>query len=175
MRAAARRFARGERIDVQAVVTETGVGRATVHRWFGTRERLVGEALLALSEPLMPPARERATGHGAEGLVNALDGIVAALVADEGLRRFLEHERDAALRLLTNSGGTVQPAWVVRVRELIDAATTDAWRPPMDPDTLAYAIVRLTEAFLYHDAAVGLRGDVDRLRDVLAALLGLRR
>ncbi|MCW2994224.1 MAG: hypothetical protein JWQ18_1719, partial [Conexibacter sp.] len=38
--------------------------------------------------------------------------------------------------------------------------------------TLAYAIVRLTEAFLYNDAAAGLRGDAERLRAVLAALLG---
>ena len=40
-----------------------------------------------------------------------------------------------------------------------------------DAPTLAYAIVRLVEAFLYNDAAAGLRGDADRLRVVLAALL----
>ncbi|HEV7750475.1 MAG TPA: hypothetical protein VGO71_02990 [Baekduia sp.] len=37
----------------------------------------------------------------------------------------------------------------------------------------ATAIIRLTEAFLYNDAAAGLRGDSERLRDVLAALLGV--
>ena len=43
----------------------------------------------------------------------------------------------------------------------------------MDPATLAYAMVRLAEAFLYNDAVAGMRGDVERLREVEAALLGI--
>ena len=35
-----------------------------------------------------------------------------------------------------------------------------------------YAIVRLAEAFIYNDALAGIRGDVDGLRRVEAALLG---
>ena len=35
------------------------------------------------------------------------------------------------------------------------------------------AIVRLAESFLFNDAAAGIRGDVDRLRDVEAAILGI--
>jgi hypothetical protein len=34
-------------------------------------------------------------------------------------------------------------------------------------------MVRLFEAFVYNDAAAGIRGDIDRLREVEAALLGL--
>jgi hypothetical protein len=33
--------------------------------------------------------------------------------------------------------------------------------------------VRLAEAFLFNDAAAGMRGDVDRLREVEAAILGV--
>jgi hypothetical protein len=33
--------------------------------------------------------------------------------------------------------------------------------------------VRLGEAFLFNDAVAGMRGDVDRLRDVEAAILGV--
>jgi tetracycline repressor-like protein len=46
--------------------------------------------------------------------------------------------------------------------------------PPVDTSTLAYAIVRLAEAFLFNDAVAGMRGDVDRLREVEAALLATR-
>ena len=42
---------------------------------------------------------------------------------------------------------------------------------PITPDVLAYAIVRLGEAFLYNDAIAGIRGDTGRLRQVEAALL----
>ena len=56
------------------------------------------------------------------------------------------------------------------IREQVAAKRYD---PPADPETLAYAIVRLAEAFLYNDAAIGIRGDHARLREVQAALLGI--
>jgi Tetracyclin repressor-like, C-terminal domain len=63
---------------------------------------------------------------------------------------------------------------VACVAELIAAeAAAGAYDPPADPDTLAYAVVRLAEAFLYNDAAIGIRGDHVRLREVEAALLGV--
>jgi hypothetical protein len=46
------------------------------------------------------------------------------------------------------------------------------YEAPVEPATLAYAIVRLAEAFLYNDS--GMLGDVDRLREVEAVLLGVR-
>ena len=39
---------------------------------------------------------------------------------------------------------------------------------------LAYAIVRMGESFLYAGAPSGFQGDFDRLRDVYAALLGVK-
>ena len=38
---------------------------------------------------------------------------------------------------------------------------------------VAYAIVRLAEAFLFNDETAAMRGDVDRLRELEAALLGV--
>jgi hypothetical protein len=60
------------------------------------------------------------------------------------------------------------------ITALIDAeVAAGSYRPTIEPATLGYAIVRLGEAFLYNDAAAGLRGDVDRLREVQAAILGV--
>ena len=57
------------------------------------------------------------------------------------------------------------------IEEEVSRGTYD---PPVEPRTLGYAIVRLAEAFLFNDAANGLRGELDRLRDVERALLGVR-
>ena len=93
------------------------------------------------------------------------------------MRRFLEIERDAGLRLLTSSAGPVQPRAVAAIAGLIEAEVrAGAYRPAVDTGTLAYAIVRLFEAFVYNDAAIGIRGDIDRLREVeLAAVLARAR
>jgi hypothetical protein len=76
---------------------------------------------------------------------------------------------------MTGGDGPVQPRIVEAIEELIQNEARDGhYEPPVEPSTLAYAIVRLAEAFLFNDAAAGIRGDVDRLREVEAALLGVR-
>jgi len=90
------------------------------------------------------------------------------------LRALLEQERGSALRLLTSSAGPVQPRSVACIQLLIAAEVeAGAYEPPIDPGALAYAIVRLAEAFLYNDAAFGIRDDWSRLHQVEAALLGI--
>jgi AcrR family transcriptional regulator len=172
--AATRRFRSGDRIDVQAIAAELGVGRATVYRWFGSRIGLVGEVIVAELDTLVADARAAAPGAGAPALLDTFQRINRTLATAAPLRRFLEHERETGLRLLTSSAGPVQPRAVDAIAALIDAeARAGAWAPPIDPQTLAYAVVRLYEAFVYNDAVAGIRGDVERLAEVEAALLGL--
>ena len=110
----------------------------------------------------------------AAALLDTFQRMNRTLATVPSLRRFLEHERETGLRLLTSSAGPIQPRAVAAIAALIDAeARASGWRPAIETGTLAYAIVRLYEAFVYNDAAAGIRGDVDRLGEVEAALLGL--
>jgi AcrR family transcriptional regulator len=168
-----RRYLRGQRIDVQAIAAELGLGRTTVYRWFGSREGLIGEVVFHAAEPLIDQARAAARGRGGRALLDTFDHLNRSFVGARALRLFVEQERDAALRILTSSEGIVHPRIVARITGLIeDEARAGAYEPPVEPATLGYAIVRLAEAFIYSD--VGMRGDVDRLRDVEAAILGVR-
>ncbi len=171
---ALRRYLHGERVDVQAIAAELGLGRTTIYRWFGSREGLVGETVALAAEPLFADARADAVGRGGVALLDTFDRINRGLAAAPALRAFLELERDA-LRILTSSGGIVQPRAVATIQRFIeDEVQAGAYDPPVDPSTLAYAIVRLAEAFLFNDATAAMRGDVERLREIEAALLGVR-
>ena len=173
LEAALARYLRGRRIDVQAIASELGLGRTTVYRWFGSREGLLGEAIVLAGEPLVDAARAHAAGRGGEMLLDTFDRLNRSLAAAPALRWFVEQERDA-LRILTSSAGIVHPRMVARVTGLIeDEVRAGRYDPPVEPATLGFAIVRLAEAFLFNDTD-GLRGDVDRLREVEAALLGVR-
>src|ERR687897_459568 len=134
--AATHRYLRGQRVDVQAIAPELGVGRTTIYRWFGTREELIGDVLVRVTEPLLQEARAGARGRGAAKILDTFDRFNRSLVDAPALRRFVERERE--------------------------------------PATLGYAIVRLGEAFIFNEAAAGMRGDVARLREVETALLGVR-
>jgi AcrR family transcriptional regulator len=167
------RYLHGRRIDVRAIAAELGLGRATIYRWFGSREGLVGETVALAAAPLFARARSDAEGSGGAALLDTFDRINRGLAEAPALRAFLELERDA-LRIITSSGGIVQPRAVATIKGYIeDEVRTGAYEPPVDPSTLAYAIVRLAEAFLFNDVTAALRGDVDRLREIEAALLGV--
>jgi AcrR family transcriptional regulator len=173
--AAMYRFLRGRRIDVLAIAAELGLARATIYRWFGSREQLIGHVLVQAAEPLLVEARAKARGRGGPALLDTFDRFNRSLAEAPALRSFLEHERDAALRIITSSGGIVQPHLVGRIAGLIEhEAEAGRYEPPVEPELLGYAIVRLAEAFLFNDVAAGIRGDVERLREVEAALLGVR-
>jgi AcrR family transcriptional regulator len=173
--AAMHRYLRGQRIDVQAIATKLGLGRATIYRWFGSREDLIGEVLVQAADPLLDAARANARGRGGRALLDTFDRFNRSLADAPALRQFVEQERDTALRIIT-SGPRVQPHIVARITALIEEeAQAGRYDPPVEPSTLGYAIVRLAEAFLFNDAVAGMRGDVDRLREVEAALLGLTR
>jgi AcrR family transcriptional regulator len=174
LEAAIRWFLAGRRLDVAALAAETGVSRPTVHRWFGTREDLGGIVVAQLTERTVRAAQQRAAAN-----TGAVDFVVrvAELMADSAaLRQFLEQEGESALRTLTKSDGHVQPRSVALMHEILeDERRARRYRPPADTAVLAYAVVRLVEAFLYNDAVVGIRRDIDGLRAVLEALLRSNR
>jgi len=173
---ARREFVAGRRLEVSAIAAELGLARATLYRWFGSRDRLLGETIARDAEEYFRRVRARVKGRGGSALLETFDQINRGLTRSSALRRFLEQERESALRTLTSSGGIVEPRSVAVIADLIDdEVRRGAYDPPVDPPTLAYAIVGLANAFLYNDALAGIRGDVDRLRDVEAALLGVRR
>jgi AcrR family transcriptional regulator len=172
LEAALARYLRGRRVDVQAIASDLGLGRTTIYRWFGSREGLLGAAINLAGEPLVDAARAQAAGRGGAMLLDTFDRLNRSLAAAPALRWFVEQERDA-LRILTSSAGIVHPRMVARITGLIeDEVGAGRYDPPVEPGTLGFAIVRLAEAFLFNDAD-GLRGDVDRLREVEAALLGV--
>lgn len=173
--AALERFVACERIDVQALAAELGVGRATVYRWFGSREGLLGEVLVSAAKYVVRNARRDAKGRGGARLLDTFDRINRELASAPSLRRFLQDEGGGALRMVASGGGPVQPELVRMIREIIDEeVAAGRYDPPADTETLAYAVVRLAEAFLFNDALADIRGDVDRLRVIEAALLGVR-
>jgi len=171
---ATRRFLAAERVDVQAIARELGLARATMHRWFGTRELLLGEVLANLAEERLLAIRRETPGHGAGALLECFDRFNREVAATRGLGVLLAQEQERALRILISSAGAVQPRMVAVIERLLnEEVEAGAFAPAIAPSTLAYTIVRLAESFLYNDAIVGLLGDTERLREVEALLLGV--
>jgi AcrR family transcriptional regulator len=172
--AATRRFLRSERVDVSAISEELGTSRMTINRWFGSRDGLIGEVCSVQLERIIREARAAAVGTGAEALLDTFDRINRVIAGADPIRAYLHREQGSAFRVLASSEGPVRARAVGAITALIrDEMTRSRWRPPTDPEMLAYAIVRLAEAFLYSDTLLDIRGEVEHLLEIEAALMNL--
>jgi AcrR family transcriptional regulator len=172
-RAARRRYLAGERIDMRALAGELGVSRATLYRWTGPREQLISDVVFSLSDDVFEQAK-RKTAHlsGAERLLGVFRLHVGALVSAPALQAFLRTETHAALRILTARDGSVQRRTVARLAELYrQEQAAGTFHPRADPDVLAYAVVRVTEGFIYNDAIAAVEPAVDEAATIVALLL----
>src|SRR5919197_2148258 len=113
------RYLRGQRVDVQAIAAELGLGRATVYRWFGSREKLLGEVIIRATEPVLAECRAGLAGKGGPGLLETFDRFNRALADAPALSAFVEQERDVSLRIIASGAGIVQPRIVELITGLI--------------------------------------------------------
>jgi hypothetical protein len=169
---ARREFIGGQRIEMQSLASELGVSRVTLHRWVGTRDDLLGEVIWSLAEPTIRGARARTRSRGGKGIAETLWRFISTTHAAPFMRQFLEREQQIALRVLTTKSAPVQSRVVAAVRDMLSSeAEAGRLELPMEPDDLAYVIVRLAESFTYTDVITGEQPDPDKARRAIAALL----
>jgi AcrR family transcriptional regulator len=172
-RAARRMFLQGRRLDMQALAAELGVSRATLYRWTGHRDQLLSDVLWTLSDEIFEQARADHPEHtGAERLLAIFRQYLGVLVQARPLHVFLQQETHAALRILTSREAGVHPRTVLALAELLrEEQDAGAFAPKSDLNSLAYAVVRVTEGFIYNDAIVAVEPEVERAAGIVALLL----
>jgi AcrR family transcriptional regulator len=171
-------FAAGQRLDMRSLAGRLGVARATLYRRVGNREHLLDEVLWWRARRLLVD-QIQATGSltGTGRLVAVIGGVLRAIATDRPLRAFLASDPETALRLLTGTRSTVHRGMATALEQLIDLERSrGCFEATLDTPTLAYAIVRLSEGFLYADPIADRAPDIDRAVTLIEALLtGLSR
>ena len=159
---------------MQGLADELGVSRVTLFRRVGSREALLSRALWMLTQCTLETAAARweAERPVAELHTPGTGRYINAIVAQsKGLRRLLEDEPALAIRVLTDPRGQVQAGTVAFVEELLRRDIEEFGLVTLiEPDALAYALVRLGESFLYADVLAARKPDVetvDRLHQAL--------
>src|SRR3954447_4123889 len=94
-RAALRAYMAPERLDMQALAAELGIGRTTLYRKAGHRDRLLGEVLWFIARRLMAERRDTPRGvRGARRIVGVFRRFLET-IRGEPHRRFLREEPEA--------------------------------------------------------------------------------
>lgn len=171
---ARRTFLAGQKVDMQGLLAELGVDRATLFRWVGNRDQLLGEVIWSVSEPTFHRAVAEAEGTGPYRIVDAMYRAVRAITEAEFFVTYVRREPQRALRLLTTRATEVQHRLVAEIETLLaeeKAATGLTY--PLPVHDLAYVIVRIAESYIYADVITGETPDPDKAKDAFRALLGI--
>jgi AcrR family transcriptional regulator len=166
-------FVSGQRLDMRSLARRIGVARATLYRRAGNREQLLDQLLWWRARGLLAD-QVRASAHlaGTVRLSAVIAGVLRAIGTDRPLRVFLEADPETAMRILTGTRSTVHQGMVGALENLIDLERgRGRFDASLDTATLAYAIVRVSEGFLYADVIADRAPDIGRAVTVIEALL----
>lgn len=176
LRDARRRFLQGRRLDMRELASDLGMSRATLYRWVGDRERLLGEIMWSLGEIGLTEARTyadaHAAGRGIDWVVHFYSRFMEITADFEPIRRFVEAEPDTALRVLTSRHGVQQRRLIDALRAVLEerAAAGDlALR--VDAGDLAYVMVRIAESFIWREFITGEEPDLSKAAHIVRILL----
>jgi AcrR family transcriptional regulator len=176
--AAAQAYLAGQRLDMKALARQLGISRATLYRRAGNREQLLDQVIWWRARRMLAgQLLGKAALAGPELIGAVVAGALRAIERDWPLHRFLDTDTDTALRILTGSRSVAGRGLTTALECLIDAERDrGAFRPELDSATLAYAIMRICEGFLYADVIADRPPDTARAVTVIRALLaGLDR
>jgi AcrR family transcriptional regulator len=146
-------FLAGRRIDMQQLALELGIGRATLYRWWRSREVIIGEVIWRIMIEAIDRIDARSRSRGQARLVRNFGRFADTVRTFEPLVKFVSEEPDYALRALTSRFSVVQGRLIaLTAAELAALPDID---PNIDVRDLAYTIVRIGESFIWSDMITG--------------------
>jgi AcrR family transcriptional regulator len=169
------RFQACQRVDLREIARAAGIGRTTLHRWVGTRERFLGLVVADLAERAIVAAEAQVPSglRGVDRIAAVIELYERGVAGSAALRHFVTREPRVAARVLLSQKGDVNQRIEVANQRLL-LRHLDAARRPLDPDPalMAHLLVRTADAFFYADL-VGM-GESDIESTILSVRMLLR-
>lgn len=164
---------------MSALATELGVGRATLYRWAGNREDLLGAVLAEATERTFRAAvHEVDSSNGSLPLVGAarvlavVECFMGRVLTAEPLKALTQREPRLFVRLATTPG-LIESRSAQLLQELVEQEVAVGRMTPLLPvGVLSQAVVRVADGPLYAHLLGGGEPRVDEAVAVAAVLLG---
>ncbi len=159
----------GRRVEMGALARELGVSRATLYRWFGSREALLEELLLARARAYAGHAHDQSNGRGDERLLQMVRGMVDASRVATPVRKFVEREPGLALRILAGHGGRLHRFFVdMSLREI---ALTRGEQQARELEARVDATVQLINTLIWMAVVIGEEPPAERVEELAREVL----
>ncbi|WP_019202989.1 QsdR family transcriptional regulator [Tsukamurella sp. 1534] len=167
-------FLAGRRVEMNELAAYAEVNRNTLFRWFGGRDRLMGEVVWSITAPAFDRVARRAEGEGAVRIANVMGDFASVANRGSAFVPFVRSEPERAFRVMTTQAGGVHHRILARIAAVIEEEV-DAGRytPELPIDDLAFLLLRTAEAYVYSPIITGEQPDTEKARLSCAAVLGV--
>jgi AcrR family transcriptional regulator len=162
-------FLAEQRVDMGTLAADLSVSRATLHRWFGTRDQLLERMFVELTTEFSTTARATLTQAGLERVIEYVSSMVRMTVSLRPVQLFAQREPQLALRLLVSEHRAVQETLVQTM--LAVAAETGSPDQLVDRERAFKAAVQVGMALQYAGLASGEDPRTERIVEIVRAVI----
>lgn len=165
-------FIGARRIELQKLAIELGISRATAYRWAGSAEQLAGQVLASIVDDTFKQIVRRTTSTGSERVLEVLERGMYYAHRFQPLKEFLGRDAQLGLRIVASRHSPVQEHTVANIQQLLDEEIASGHMSlPVDTASMAYALTRIVESFLYADLITGATPDLKNAARILKLML----
>jgi len=168
------RLARGhylacERVDMQSLAAELGIGRTTLYRWVGDRESLISGMLSAMVAEVIASSVEQAEGEGLERVIDGMKRFSETSAGFKPLIHLVRSEPELGLRVMMAPGSRVSVAICGALREQLED-TRPGWSGDK-AEELADVVTQIGMAYVWVNIANDSEPDIERATRAMRMLL----
>jgi AcrR family transcriptional regulator len=166
-------FQRDERVDMGALAAHLDISRATLYRWFGSRDQLIERLLVQLAGEFGEAARANTEGKGDERVIDFARRLMTTTVDYRPLRTFVEREPQLALRLLISARGAVHASVLEQLLAVV--AETHSLEEAKALEPHLSMVTQVGATLQWATLAVGDEPGIERAVDIVRGLLAAGR
>ncbi|WP_372750704.1 QsdR family transcriptional regulator [Litorivivens sp.] len=169
------RWVETARLDLGELARELGIGRATIFRWVGSRDALMGEVIWSFHEPELHRALQQSGNRGAALMADLCRESMESVLCFEPMRQWAHRDSEYALKILSSETGVIHGRAVAFALQVLRREMADGHiAPVLALDELARLLVRIETSFLFSDLACGREPSVDSACKAVEILVAAR-
>ena len=165
----------GEKLDMSSLADDLGASRATLYRWVGNRDDLLGVVLSEATQRTYRKALAQAQGCGVDYLLDFFARVMNSIVASSPLRALTTREPMVFIRLALMPGAIESAATRITAEVLASEAVKGNLALTLAPEVLGSALVRTCEVHLYAPLLGGDEPEIDTAMELVCLLLGTQK
>jgi len=158
-----------ERVDMQSLAAELGIGRTTLYRWVGDRESLISGMLSAMVIEVLNDSAAEAEGEGLDRVIDGMRRFTETSAGFRPLRHLVRSEPELGLRVMMAPGSAVSVAICGALRDQLEETRPD-WTGEK-AEELADVITQIGMAYVWVNIANDSEPDIERARRAMGMLV----